>query len=181
MGWDGVYTYRTIKEQFAHDFVGKDSWAKCLGHSFQGNTCYAVFEHTTTTAGWAAGDRFGAVILYQKGKGMVYHKFMDESMGPVESKMPRKLFDLLKDTPARGQYSQDWRDRCKAFLDAPPGPKLTPGVKFKVQYYGAHLDGAVLEVLDLKKHLFRVYREGFVPYVSKLVGFKRTCVKEILT
>lgn len=178
MGWDGVYTSNTIKEQFLHDFVGKDSWAKCLGYSFKGNTCYAVFEHTTTTDGWAAGARFGAVILYQKSKGMVYHKFMDWTMGPCESKLPRKLYDLLADTPAEG-FAKDWMERCKANLEKPE-PKLTPGVKFKVQYYGPHLEAGVLEVVNLKKHLFKVYREGMVPYLTKLVGFKRTCIKEFV-
>lgn len=76
-----------------------------------GNVVYAAIKNPED------GHVFGAVIL------TAYHnneycnwgfKFIEESMGPMEQDCPAAILNML--SPPRGQYAEEWRERCRAKL-----------------------------------------------------------------
>jgi hypothetical protein len=56
---------------------------------------------------------------------------MDETMGPVESRCPERILDLL--TPTDSEYANEWRARCRAFHAASKArPKIKVGMKLEL-------------------------------------------------
>lgn len=58
---------------------------------------------------------FAAVILTQISGGWGY-KDLDETVGPVESRAPAAILDLL--SPTTDNWALEWRQRCRAKLMA---------------------------------------------------------------
>lgn len=48
------------------------------------------------------------------------YKDMDETEGPVESKCPNSILNLL--TPTTSEFALDWRARCRAYNEAKKSP-----------------------------------------------------------
>ncbi len=61
---------------------------------------------------------FGAVILTERDGVQWGYKDMDETMGPVESRAPVQILEMLSLTTH--PYANDWRNRCRAFGNRGP-------------------------------------------------------------
>lgn len=61
---------------------------------------------------------FGAVILTERDGSQWGYKDMDETMGPVESRAPVQILEML--SPTTNHHALEWRERCRAAGPIPP-------------------------------------------------------------
>lgn len=69
---------------------------------------------------------FAAVILTSKRDGEFAYKDMDEGMGPVQSKAPLSLINVL--SPTTSECANEWRERCRIHAGRPK-PKIGDKVR----------------------------------------------------
>ena len=109
MGWTSRDRMRdkTVAEQILYE---NRNWpgVKILAHGTKGGAFYAAVKNLKTQ------DVFAYVVAYDVRRGYygteLSTKDMDETMGPVENKAPRKVLALL--TPIDSKYANEWRAEC---------------------------------------------------------------------
>jgi hypothetical protein len=87
-----------------------------------GRTIYAAVKYPRTTSArfdvFTEPERvFGLVVLISRRNGQFGYKDMGEEMGPYESACPARILDKLT-TPAPNEYARQWRERCRANIQA---------------------------------------------------------------
>jgi hypothetical protein len=112
MGWD-----------FCQDWKRPSDVVDSLVKSYTdgGNTVLAqgVTREKGESCAWFAVEspRFGrmaVVALIAKEKGCGYgYKEMSEDMGPYYFKVPANVWEAVKDSPAHGKSSEEWRAKVQ--------------------------------------------------------------------
>lgn len=111
MGW--TFTHREkdtpIRTFFEREFAGPGRVIDCA--VVHRNTAYIAYE--------LPDNRVAAIVCMlsyardEYGNNFGY-KDVDESMGPIDAKCPRRILEKL--TPTNYEYANDWRRRCWARL-----------------------------------------------------------------
>lgn len=137
MGWTHFHFNGTIQEFIEKEFMREPSWGEIIDHSKVGNTLYLALK-----LGPKHGEREGLVtalvILLRKSRD--YYNFgykdMSESCGPVESKCPKRIINLLSPLdklyePGSSSYewAKAWRERC---MNQKAGKKVEEGTVIKL-------------------------------------------------
>lgn len=121
MGWTFHYdTPVSIKAEIDRmiNWANAGDSNRVLKSAMVGSTYYAAVEIIR------GGKRqvSAAIFLTTRNRGEWGYKDMDETMGPVASKCPKSILDLL--TPTDSEWANQWRERCRKNL-------LKTKVKFK--------------------------------------------------
>lgn len=115
MGWSctwGSYSTATERKAYLDNQVYK--WSNdshtVLKSAMVGSVYYAAIRNNQTGEVWAAV----CLTTNSKKDAEFCYKDMDETAGPVESKCPAGILNLL--TPTNNEYALKWRDRCRENL-----------------------------------------------------------------
>jgi hypothetical protein len=119
MGWTFYArpAYRTVRAELDDKLTWENESGKrrVLKSSMVGSTYYAAVEHVRPDN---SREVFAAIYLTKSNPraidGMTFgYKDMCDTMGPVESKCPAGILDLL--TPTDHEYALAWRERCRNY------------------------------------------------------------------
>lgn len=117
MGWTGHYIGENPKgkERLAEvihqeGLNWENETRKCevVDSALVGSVCYFAIRCTCKDTGET--KVIGTVCLTKFNKGWFYIKCMDETMGPVEDKCPKRIINLL--SPTDSEFALNWRKRC---------------------------------------------------------------------
>ncbi|ADU15374.1 DUF6927 domain-containing protein [Asticcacaulis excentricus] len=137
MGWTFLYSLngKTSKDYLDETLTWENEGVKArpLKSAKVGSVYYAAVESVSKPEGkrqvWAA------VVLTKScpraKDGLVFgYKDMCEDMGPVASKCPAGILDLLTETDS--EYARNWRERCRAYTKTKrSGKPPAPGSRLK--------------------------------------------------
>jgi hypothetical protein len=122
MGWTGINSNRSFEQVFEEEYNESIRSNKIIKYAEVVKTNKSsVFYIAARRANGAIGAN---VILFERERGEVLYKEMDEGMGPHGYDCPADILQLLspiKDLEYPG-YSEDWRKAQKH------APKLTPQI-----------------------------------------------------
>jgi hypothetical protein len=79
-----------------------------------------------------SGNVWALVTLIQRGRGWFncHYKEMSEDMGPVETRCPARILDLL--SPTDHKYATEWRAACRAnAAKSAKAAAVKPGTKIR--------------------------------------------------
>lgn len=158
MGWSctwGSYSTATERKAYLDNQVYK--WSNdshtVLKSAMVGSVYYAAIRNNQTGEVWAA------VCLTSNSKkdAEFCYKDMDETAGPVESKCPAGILNLL--TPTTNEYALKWRERCYAYHKN----KSTTGVKIgdKVEFSDSWNCAGGAEIVNKIKSSFILVSDAF--------------------
>ena len=142
MGSHSYYTHKTWAEAVMDELDdSRHEVVKRSGHYFA----------VRIKEGCGEGDVFGLVVLGSKSKsGEVWIKYVDETMGPAESRCPKSILDLL--SPTENQYALDWRERCRKYHELKASqPKLKGGETIKLSRKVRFNDGVEEDTFRFQK------------------------------
>jgi hypothetical protein len=184
MGWTYMPSRGRDRAEIVRDQLNweNDTFTdKVLDLAVVGTTVYilvcrtpkAAWEPSTTYVNEADGSfRWIAVFLTQKARDAYDfgYKDIEESMGPVEARCPRRLIDNASplrhpDPAVEGNYAARWRQKCLGGSTAKAKRKadLVPGVSIRLS--------RVLNFSDGYKG------DCFVVEIVKWRGRNRTCFR----
>jgi hypothetical protein len=109
MGMDYLYSIPVprgeIRDRIDQELT--NAMVDVVGSALIGNTYYGAVRNSKGTV-------FGVVVLVRNSQRDGFGiKIVDESMGPVDTKCPLKILNLL--TEPQNEWASRWRDRCRAF------------------------------------------------------------------
>jgi len=115
---------------------------------------------------------FGAVFLTRYDDGCWGYKDMEESAGPVESRAPLKLLDMLSEIKDPDNYAHVWRQRCR---DWSAIPEYAEGDKIKLPAPVTLSDGSTCQIVTAthyrrgrqKRRCYRIAETGGLVRLSK--------------
>jgi len=115
---------------------------------------------------------FGAVFLTRYDDGCWGYKDMEESAGPVESRAPLKLLDMLSELKDPDSYAHAWRQRCRDWAAI---PDYAEGDKIKLPAPVTLSDGSTCQIVTAthyrrgrqKRRCYRVAETGGLVRLSK--------------
>lgn len=89
-----------------------------------------------------------------------WYKPMDETVGPVESRAPAKILDLL--TPTDSEWANEWRVRCRVNLEVKARAKdVKVGTKIRFSRPMSFSDGISDDTFEfLERSTFRRERDA---------------------
>ena len=115
---------------------------------------------------------FGAVILTRYDDGCWGYKDMEESAGPVESRAPLCLLDLLSELKDPDSYAHAWRQRCRDWAAI---PDYQEGDKIRLATPVTLTDGSTCQIVTAthyrrgrqKRRCYRIEETGGLVRLSK--------------
>jgi len=119
MGWTTFYRDRepmidTLNRELTGENEAGYGW-RTIGHSCNRlNRSWLIQESYGPDK---PVQRFAVEVLTQHYRGYGHnfgYKPVDESMGPVDTDIPMRLFAMLDGYPPTGGYSANWRERVRA-------------------------------------------------------------------
>lgn len=107
MGWSGTgcKTIAELKSEIKCDFQGR-----VLKISNVGTVIYAAVKKTE------GNEVFAYIGKTRKEGGELYVKDMDDTFGPVDTKCPKSILDLL--SPTDNLIAKNWREKCRKFNES---------------------------------------------------------------
>lgn len=122
---------------------------------------------------------FAAVFLTRYDDGYWGYKDMEESAGPVESRAPLCLLDLLSELKDSDSYAHGWRQRCRDWTAI---PDYQEGDKIRLAAPVTLTDGSTSQIVTAthykrgrqKRRCYRIEETGGLVRLSKasLAGSK---------
>lgn len=147
-----------------------------------GSTWYAALR-LTSLDGSSIEDRtyvtdadgsitFGAVFLTRYDDGCWGYKDMEESAGPVESRAPLSLLNLLSGLKGPDSYAHAWRQRCRDWAAI---PDYQEGDRIKLAAPVSLSDGSTCQIVTAthyrrgrqKRRCYRIEETGGLVRLSK--------------
>jgi len=147
-----------------------------------GSTWYAAVK-VTNLDGTPVEDRtytpdddgsitFAAVFLTRYDDGCWGYKDMEESAGPVESRAPLSILNLLSKIKDPDSYSHAWRQRCREWASI---PDYEEGDKIKLAAPVTLTDGSTCQIVTAthyrrgrqKRRCYRIEETGGLVRLSK--------------
>jgi hypothetical protein len=115
---------------------------------------------------------FGAVFLTRYDDGCWGYKDMEESAGPVESRAPLSLLNLLSGLKDSDSYAQAWRQRCRDWAAI---PDYQEGDRIKLAAPVSLSDGSTCQIVTAthyrrgrqKRRCYRIEETGGLVRLSK--------------
>ena len=115
---------------------------------------------------------FGAVFLTRYDDGCWGYKDMEESAGPVESRAPLFLLNLLSGLKDSDSYAQAWRQRCRDWAAI---PDYQEGDRIKLAAPVSLSDGSTCQIVTAthyrrgrqKRRCYRIEETGGLVRLSK--------------
>jgi len=115
---------------------------------------------------------FGAVFLTRYDDGCWGYKDMEESAGPVESRAPLNLLDLLSDLKDPDSYAHAWRQRCRDWAAI---PEYQEGDKIRLAVPVTLTDGSTCQIVmathyrrgSQKRRCYRIEETGGLVRLTK--------------
>jgi len=115
---------------------------------------------------------FGAVFLTRYHDGCWGYKDMEESAGPVESRAPLSLLNLLSGLKDSDSYAQAWRQRCRDWAAI---PDYQEGDRIKLAAPVSLSDGSTCQIVTAthyrrgrqKRRCYRIEETGGLVRLSK--------------
>ena len=115
---------------------------------------------------------FAAVFLTRYDDGRWGYKDMEESAGPVESRAPLNLLDLLSDLKDPDSYAHAWRQRCRDWAAI---PDYQEGDKIRLAAPVTLTDGSTCQIVTAthyrrgrqKRRCYRIEETGGLVRLSK--------------
>ncbi|SDX75664.1 DUF6927 domain-containing protein [Roseicitreum antarcticum] len=115
---------------------------------------------------------FGAVFLTRYDDGCWGYKDMEESAGPVESRAPLSLLNLLSGLKDFDSYAQAWRQRCRDWAAI---PDYQEGDRIKLAAPVSLSDGSTCQIVTAthyrrgwqKRRCYRIEETGGLVRLSK--------------
>ena len=115
---------------------------------------------------------FGAVFLTRYDYGCWGYKDMEESAGPVESRAPLSLLNLLSGLKDSDSYAQAWRQRCRDWAAI---PDYQEGDRIKLAAPVSLSDGSTCQIVTAthyrrgrqKRRCYRIEETGGLVRLSK--------------
>lgn len=151
MGWSCTWgSYSTATERKAyldnHVYTWSNGSNTLLKSAMVGSVYYAAIRCNKTGEVWASV----CLTTNSKKDNEFCYKDMDETAGPVESKCPTGILNLL--TPTDSEYALKWRERCRAYHKN----KSTTVVKIgdKVEFSESWSCAGVAEIVNKIKSSF---------------------------
>lgn len=122
MGWTLLHKdpRQSPHDFFAREFGSGTAYGTLLASRTVGSTVYLAWQKQDGTV-------FAIVCLTQRkprDHDNFGYKDMDESMGPVESRCPAAILDLL--SPTTSEYALAWRQRCRDYATRLQTRRLAP-------------------------------------------------------
>lgn len=184
MGWTGIYMPKPasakeraekLLEVFEQEVYSRETKTTVRKHKLAGSVLYVLAE--TIKENGEPLKWIGVLCTkWDKKTDELWHKLMDNSVGPGAYDCPLSWFD---EVPVYNQYDADWREKCKAIKDEKKSQtsrlkslKCGDRVRFSVIY-----DGTCEWYYTGDPGLFR--KEPGAPVV-KLRNWKKY-VQEIIT
>lgn len=98
-------------EQEGYEYKEKTRSNHVIDSALVGTTVYLAVHHINTENG--VDEVYGAVILteYDPKRNNFFTKGISETMGPSDSKCPKRILDKL--SPTDNEYANEWRNRCR--------------------------------------------------------------------
>ncbi|MDD9718719.1 hypothetical protein PVW48_18305 [Dinoroseobacter sp. PD6] len=147
-----------------------------------GSTWYAAVK-VTNLDGTLVEDRtytpdkdgsitFAAVFLTRYDDGCWGYKDMEESAGPVESRAPLSILNLLSDIKDPDSYAHAWRQRCRDWAAI---PDYEEGDKIRLAKPVTLTDGSTCQIVTAthyrrgrqKRRCYRIKETGGLVRLSK--------------
>jgi len=115
---------------------------------------------------------FGAVFLTRYDDGCWGYKDMEESAGPVESRAPLGILDLLSELKDPDSYAHAWRQRCRDWAAV---PEYEEGDKIRLAKPVSLTDGSTCQIVTAttyrrgrqKRRCYRIEETGGLVRLSK--------------
>jgi len=115
---------------------------------------------------------FGAVFLTRYDDGCWGYKDMEESAGPVESRAPSSLLNLLSGLKDPDSYAHAWRQRCRDWAAI---PDYQEGDRIKLASPVSLSDGSTCQIVTAthyrrgrqKRRCYRIEETGGLVRLSK--------------
>ncbi len=115
---------------------------------------------------------FGAVFLTRYDEGCWGYKDMEESAGPVESRAPHSLLNLLSELKDPDSYAHAWRRRCRDWAAI---PDYDEGDRIKLAAPVTLTDGSTCQIVTAthyrrgaqKRRCYRIEETGGLVRLSK--------------
>lgn len=122
MGWTGIYMSKPasakeraekLLEVFEQEVCSQTTKTTVCKHKLVGSILYVLAETIKEN-----GEPFKWIGVlctkWDKKTDELWHKLMDNSVGPVAYDCPLSWFD---EVPVYNQYDADWREKCKTIKD----------------------------------------------------------------
>ncbi|MEM7671052.1 MAG: hypothetical protein AAF317_18330 [Pseudomonadota bacterium] len=115
---------------------------------------------------------FAAVFLTRYDDGCWGYKDMEESAGPVESRAPLGILDLLSELKDPDSYAHTWRQRCRDWAAI---PEYEEGDKIRLAKPVSLTDGSTCQIVTAttyrrgrqKRRCYRIEETGGLVRLSK--------------
>ena len=183
MGWTGIYMTKPdsakeraekLLEVFEQEVYSRTTKTTVHKHKLVGSVLYVLAETIKED-----GEPFKWIGVlctkWDKKTDELWHKLMDNSVGPVAYDCPLSWFD---EVPVYNQYDADWREKCKTIKASKKtqaaktkGLKAGDRVRFSVEY-----DGTCEWIYSGQTGVF--YKESGKPWV-KLRNWKKYFIETI--
>lgn len=209
MGWlfytdRKVKTYADEKAEIARlcTFDTDTRSTKLVKTSKVGSTWYAAarvthldgspVDNRTYATDMDGSITFGAVFLTRYDDGCWGYKDMEESAGPVESRAPLGVLDLLSALKDPDSYAHAWRQRCRDWAAI---PNYEEGDKIRLAKPVSLTDGSTCQIVTAthyncgrqKRRCYRNEETGGLVRLSKaslagstLIDSAKACASPVL-
>jgi len=177
MGWNYAEGVTTALEAVMVDLEGDHPGFSCKIRGHRGK--YFALDITTN----GKTETIAMVVESQRNNGEYWYKFVEETDGPISTKCPLQILNLL--SPTTDSTALEWRARCKENLTKlvlNQGDVVTFKEPLRFNLGGTTVSASVFQKVHPTRQLFRCIDNPTLQFVKVTITknyLKNDCIESI--